>query len=83
MAVAAVSTPVALSVHTTGRERPVASAKPAMAPVASTSGMALTATTLDVPIEITTSPGEMASPSAAAAAPAMQATATLADVQKR
>ena len=54
---------VALSVHTSGRKRPVASAKPATAPVASAVGVSLTAKTVpDVPSEIATSPG--ASPSA-------------------
>ena len=49
---------VAFSVHTSGRKRPVASANPATAPVASAVGVSLTAKTVpDVPIEIATSPG--------------------------
>ena len=58
---------VALSVHTSGRKRPVASANPATAPVASAVGVSLTANTVpDVPIETTTSPGAAPMPSAAA-----------------
>ena len=54
---------VALSVHTSGRKRPVASANPATAPVGSAVGVSLTAYTVpDVPSEIATSPGR--SPSA-------------------
>jgi hypothetical protein len=58
---------VALSVHTSGRKRPVASAKPATAPFASAVGESLTVYTVpDVPSEIATSPG--CNPSATAAA---------------
>ena len=65
---AASSTRAAFSVHTSGRCRPVASAKPATIPVGSTTSIVVTAeTTPEVPIETTTSPSWAATPSAAAA----------------
>ena len=66
---AASSTRAAFSVHTSGRNRPVASAKPATMPVgvARLGRSATAVTTPDVPIETTTSPGPAPSPSAAAA----------------
>ncbi len=68
MAATASSTRAAFSVQTSGRNRPVASANPAIAPVASAVGVSLTAKTVpEVPTEITTSPAAAPRPSAAAA----------------
>ena len=54
---------VAFSVQTSGRKRPVASAKPATAPVASAVGRSLIVYTVpDVPIETATSPGRSPTP---------------------
>jgi hypothetical protein len=62
------STRAVFSVHTSGKKRPVASAKPATVPDGSTAGTSdTTLTTPDVPMEMTTSPGFAPSPSAAAA----------------
>ena len=67
-AAAASSTRAALSVQTSGRNAPVASANPATMPVASAVGAAeIAETTPEVPIETATSPGRMPKPSAAAA----------------
>ena len=58
---------VALSVQTSGRNRPEASANPATAPDGSAVGRSLTAYTVpDVPMEMATSPGRSPTPSAAA-----------------
>src|SRR5580693_212572 len=55
-------------VQARGRKRPVASAKPAIMPVGSATGLSTTAaTTPDVPMETTTSPGPAPTPRAAAA----------------
>jgi hypothetical protein len=60
------STSPALTVQTSGRKRPVASAKPATAPEASAAGTAVTANAVpEVPIDTATSPGRRPSPSAA------------------
>jgi hypothetical protein len=67
MVAAADSTRAALSVHTSGRKRPVASAKPATRPLGSSLGAEWTAKTVPlVPIDTTTSPGLAPSPSAVA-----------------
>ena len=61
-----VSTRAALTVATSGRKRPVASANPATAPVVSAAGTLVTAYAVpDVPIETTTSPSPTPRPSAA------------------
>ncbi len=61
------STRAALSVQTSGRNRPVASAKPATSPLASAVGVSATAATTPlVPIDTVTSPVTAPSPSAAA-----------------
>ena len=58
----------ALSVHTSGKKRPVASANPATAPLASCVGVSETAKAVPlVPSETTTSPGCACTPSAAPA----------------
>ena len=58
----------AFNVQTRGKKRPVASAKPATAPVASWVGVSETAKAVpDVPSETTTSPGCACTPSAAPA----------------
>ena len=63
----AVSTRAALSVQTSGRKRPVASAKPATRPLTSAVGLFATAKAVPlVPRETTTSPGRAPRPSAAA-----------------
>ena len=60
------STRPALIVHTSGRNRPVASANPATAPDGSSAGTSLTANAVpEVPIDTATSPGRSPSPSAA------------------
>src|SRR5436309_12520405 len=65
---AEVSTLAALSVHTSGRNRPVASANPAIVPDGSRTGRTATANTVpEVPIDTTTSPGRASTPSADAA----------------
>src|SRR5450755_251636 len=61
-----VRTRAALTVATSGRNRPVASANPATAPVMSAAGTLVTAYAVpEVPIETTTSPSPTPSPSAA------------------
>ncbi len=66
IAAVALSTRAALSVQESGRWPPVASAKPAMAPVSSRIGSRFGVKTVPlVPSETTTSPGVSASPSAA------------------
>src|SRR6266702_4513554 len=66
MVAVADSTTAALTVHTSGRNRPVASANPATAPDGSAAGTWLTANAVpEVPIETTTSPGSRPRPSAA------------------
>ncbi len=60
------STSPALTVQTSGRKRPVASANPAMAPDGSAAGTVVTANAVpEVPIDTATSPGCRPSPSAA------------------
>jgi hypothetical protein len=67
MRAVASSTRAAFSVHTNGRYRPVASAKPATRPAGSALGLSATAKAVpEVPIEMTTSPGSAPTPSAAA-----------------
>ena len=62
----ALSTRPALIVHTSGRNRPVASANPATAPDGSAAGTSVTANAVpEVPIDTATSPGCRPSPSAA------------------
>ncbi|CAB4587730.1 unannotated protein [freshwater metagenome] len=68
MRVAASKIRAALSVQTSGKKRPVASAKPATAPLESWVGVSETAKAVPlVPSEITTSPGCDCRPRAAAA----------------
>src|SRR2546430_4941772 len=63
---AADSTSPALTVHTSGRKRPVASAKPATEPEGSAAGTDVTANAgPQVPIDTATSPGARPRPSAA------------------
>src|SRR5258705_10642615 len=68
MVAAAPSTRAAFRVATRGRKRPVASANPATAPVASAAGVAATQNTVpDVPMGTITSPSTAPTPRAAAA----------------